>query len=70
MRFCVFNTILMVAFYATFGYFWWNMCKATDAVVSMKATLALPLIAIVLNVIAIRKILQDEILVRSLDRIR
>lgn len=70
IRFCVFNGILMVAFYLVFFFYWWLLKDDLMVTTSFKATLAMPLVAIVLDYMSFRKITQDEILVRSADRIR
>lgn len=70
MRFCVFNAIVIVGFYLTFGYYWWQMQSNVEMVVSLRYTLLIPLLAIAMSIFAARRILQDEVLVRSLDRIR
>lgn len=71
MRFCLFNGLLLLAFYPVFFLYWW-IDKATLAATSapLSAALVIPLVAIILEYMSYRKINQDEQLVRSADRIR
>ena len=82
IRLCVFNAILMVCFYGLFLFFWydlkalflffWYDLKAALEPVALNVRLALcfPLICLILDYLAIRNIGADEVLVRSLDRLR
>lgn len=71
IRLCVFNAILMLGFYGLFAFFIWVMeGKFTDIALNVKIALSFPIIALILNYLAIRNIGADEALVRSLDRLR
>ena len=71
IRLCIFNAILMLGFYGLFIYQIWDI-KQTVEVMSFTGKIALtfPLICLILDYLAIRNIGADEILVRSLDRLR
>lgn len=71
IRLCIFNAILMLGFYGLFGFFVWVLDgKMEDAILSVKIALSFPVIALILDYLAIRNIGADEALVRSLDRLR
>lgn len=70
IRLSVFNTILMICFYGLFAFFVWTIQGEMSASFSVKMALSFPLISLVLNYLAIRSIGADEVLVRSLDRLR
>lgn len=71
IRFCIFNAILMVGFYGFFGYLIYTMKQELgDLSVSVRIALSFPLINLILDYLAIRNIGADEVLVRSLDRLR
>ncbi|HCC51508.1 MAG TPA: DUF4293 domain-containing protein [Porphyromonadaceae bacterium] len=73
MRMCVFNALLMIGFCALFGFYIWQFGKSpelTGMKLNIRIWAAFPLIALVLNYLAIRNIGADETLVRSLERLR
>jgi hypothetical protein len=72
IRLCVFNGCLMIGFYAFFLFFFFYVVKGQhpEAVLNVKIALALPLISLVLDYLAIRNIGADEALIRSLNRLR
>jgi hypothetical protein len=70
IRLCVFNAVLLVGFYGVFAFFLWNVSRQPDFHFSVRFALALPLVSLILDYLAIRNIGADEILVRSLDRLR
>jgi hypothetical protein len=70
IRLCVFNIILL---FCTLGVFYFYIAvtfSKFSAIVNYKVFAFLPLIAIVLNYMAIRAIQKDEDLIKSIDRIR
>jgi len=69
IRICVFNAILLLGFY---GYFAFVVCilKAEGLSFSVKLASAFPLISLILDYLAIRGIGADEVLLRSLNRLR
>ena len=71
IRFCIFGGLMIVGFYALLGIQIY-LLKQVDggAAISVKFALAFPLISLVLDYLAIRNIGADEVLVRSLDRLR
>ncbi|MDR1121593.1 MAG: DUF4293 domain-containing protein [Dysgonamonadaceae bacterium] len=73
IRLCVFNALLMVGFYALIGFYLWQIGKSPelpDMEMNIRISAAFPLIAIILNYLAIRNIGADEALIRSLERLR
>ena len=72
IRFCIFNAILMIGFYALLGYYYWNAQKVAGAHfdLNLKIALTFPVVSIILDYLAIRNIGADEALVRSLERLR
>lgn len=70
-RFNVFNILLMVGYYALlFFYIWIGKQKLHADESFLCVPSSFPLISIILSALAIRGILKDEALVRSLDRLR
>ncbi|MCD8166301.1 MAG: DUF4293 domain-containing protein [Bacteroides sp.] len=70
IRMCVFSMVIMIGFYLVFGFFWYMLQRGFDGTFSLGFGLCLPLIAIILNYLAIRAIGKDEFLVRAADRLR
>lgn len=71
IRFCIFNALLMIGFYGFFFYFIYTLKgQLADFSFSVKFALSFPLISLILTYLAIRNIGADEVLVRSLDRLR
>lgn len=68
IRITVFTIILLMGLTGLFFYFVYF--GFTDVKVAFKVPMAFPVIAIILDYLAIRAIGKDEALVRSLDRIR
>lgn len=71
IRLSVFNAILMLGFYGLFLFFVYTIKSQIDVThLSIKFALALPVIAMIMDYLAIRNIGADEALVRSLNRLR
>jgi glucan phosphoethanolaminetransferase (alkaline phosphatase superfamily) len=71
IRLTVVNIILMVGFYLLFLFFIFiRNPEAGTTFEKIGAGIIMPAIAIILSYLAIRKIGEDEVLVRSLDRLR
>ncbi len=71
IRVCGFTTLMLLAIYATFGIYVFNMSNTLQAEsVQWGAALSMPFVALVLNIIAQSKVRADERLVRSADRLR
>ncbi len=68
MRIVVFTIILLLGLFGLFFYF--SYAAFNNAQVAYKVPMVFPLIAIIIDYLAIRAIGKDEELVRSLDRIR
>ncbi len=70
VRMAVFNSILLVGFYATFLVFMFVLKSELNASFNLSWTLCIPAVAVVLNYLAIRAIKHDEVLVKAADRLR
>jgi hypothetical protein len=68
IRLLVFSIILLLGLFGIFFYF--TYAGFDDAKVAFKIPVAFPLVAIILDYLAIRAIGKDEALIRSLNRIR
>ncbi len=71
IRICIFNAVLMLGFYAFFGYMAYQINQQIPNLdFTVRIVLAFPLISLILDYLAIRNIGADETLVRSLERLR
>lgn len=68
MRVLVFCMILILGYYGYFAFF--VLVGKGDGHFTPSLTAALPLVAFVLDYLAFRGIMKDELLIRSLDRLR
>ncbi|HKJ42938.1 MAG TPA: DUF4293 domain-containing protein [Sunxiuqinia sp.] len=68
IRILTFSIIIMLGLFGMFYFFTYYTFNGAD--VSFKIAVAFPLVAIILDYLAIRNIGKDEALVRSIDRIR
>lgn len=70
IRCCVFHSMLILGFFLLF-FFYWNLLRSELSVTTtFLFTCAVPVVALVLDYMAIRRIRYDENLVRSADRLR
>lgn len=77
LRLVIFSTILLVGYVAVYAFFAWLYGQKLQAALPgvefdfrLRFMAVLPVVAIVLNVLAIGGIRKDEALIRSLDRLR
>lgn len=70
LRMTIFNSLLLIGYYVAFLAFMFSIQKELDASFRIHWALCLPLIAIILNYLAIRAIGRDEVLVKATDRLR
>lgn len=70
IRMTIFNTILLIGFYLAFIAFYFIIKGDLEATFRIHWALCLPLVAIILNYLAIRAIGRDEVLVKAADRLR
>lgn len=70
IRMSIFNSVLILGYYAAFLTFMFVLEKNLGARFEVHWALFLPLVAIVLNVFAIRAIGRDEVMVKAADRLR
>jgi len=68
MRIIVFIILLMIGLFGLFFFF--TYYTFSEARISFKVSMVFPLVAIILDYLAIRSIGKDEALIRSIDRIR
>lgn len=69
IRMTIFNTILLIGFYLAFIAFYLVLSKELESF-RIHWALCLPLVAVILNYLAIRAIGKDEVLVKAADRLR
>lgn len=69
-RLALFCAILLLAWYGIYGLFVWMLGQRFDAAFHPTPWAAFPAIGCILSYLAFRGILKDEMLVRSLDRLR
>lgn len=71
IRLSIFNVILMIGFYLFFGFIFYKVYSVEELLFNkIGIGLIMPVIAIILTILAIRKIGSDEALVQSLNRLR
>lgn len=71
IRLSIFNIVLMIGFYLYFGFLFYQLITfETMAFQKVGVGIIMPVIALILTVLAIRKIGADEVLIRSLNRLR
>ena len=68
IRVIVFAILLMLGLFGLFFFF--THFAFSDAQISYQVSMVFPLVAIILDYLAIRAIGKDEALIRSIDRIR
>ena len=68
IRILAFTIILLLGLFGMFFYFTYSSFE--EVKVAFKVSVALPIVAVILDWLAIRAIGKDEAMVRSLDRIR
>jgi len=68
IRMLAFTIVLLLGLFGMFFYF--TYAGFDGAIVAFKAPITFPIVAIILDYLAIRAIGKDEALVRSMDRIR
>lgn len=68
IRFLVFTIILLLGLFGMFYFFTYYSFEGAE--ISFKIPVVFPLVALILDYLAIRSIGKDEALIRSIDRIR
>lgn len=69
VRITIFNALLLVGYYIAYGVFAYILGKTWGGF-ALEWTAALPAIALILDYLAFRAVMKDEMIVRSLDRLR
>ena len=70
IRMSIFNSLLLVGYYLSFLAFLFVLKEDLNASYRIEWSLCLPLVAIVLNILALRAIGRDELMVKAADRLR
>lgn len=70
LRLCVFNMLLMVGMMILFAYYILTAKNQIDGTLLFRVPLLFPLFGVLFTWLAFRGIRKDEILIRSIDRLR
>ena len=71
IRICIFNLVLIVGIAGLMYYYFAHAKNVLETTLHhFKITAVLPIVGAILNYLAFRNILKDEILIKSVDRIR
>lgn len=70
VRLSVFGGLLLIGYYIVAGVFVYIFKARYDADFTLNWTAAFPAVALILDYLAFRNIMKDELIVRSLDRLR
>lgn len=70
IRFCIFSGLLIIGYYLAFAAFVYVTKSAHDVDFTISWTRALPAVGLILDYLAFRGIMRDELMIRSLDRLR
>lgn len=70
VRMSVFNGLLLIGYYIVFGVFVYVFKSRYDADFTLNWTVAFPAVALILDYLAFRNIMKDELMIRSLNRLR
>ncbi|MFG6411362.1 MAG: DUF4293 domain-containing protein, partial [Bacteroides acidifaciens] len=69
IRMTIFNSLLLVGYYIAFIAFYFAL-KNDANMFRIGWALCLPLVSIILNILAVRAIGRDEVMVKAADRLR
>ena len=69
IRMSIFNSLLLVGYYIAFFAFYFAL-KNDENLFRIGWALCLPLVSIILNILAVRAIGRDEVMVKAADRLR
>ncbi len=70
IRIIVFCGLLLVGYYIALGAFVWMLQQRLGGSFAVSWTTALPAVALILDYLAFRAVMSDEMMIRSLDRLR
>lgn len=70
MRLCIFNSLLLIGYIVTYVVFIFMLKAHYHADFQLCWAASLPIVSLILTVLAFRKIMADDVLVRSLNRLR
>ena len=69
VRLSVFSSLILMGYYIVFGVFVYVFKSRYDADFTLSWTAAFPAVGLILDYLAFRNIMKDELIVRSLDRL-
>lgn len=70
VRISIFNGLLLVGYYIAYAVFVFILRRDYEADFTISWTASLPIISVILDYLAFRAIMKDELTIRSLDRLR
>lgn len=70
VRLCIFTGLLLIGYYIAYGVFVYLIGQELSAEFNLSWTTSFPAISLILTYLAFRGIMRDELIVRSLDRLR
>ncbi len=70
VRLCIFTGLLLIGYYIAYGAFVYLIGQELSAGFTLSWTTSFPAISLILAYLAFRGIMRDELIVRSLDRLR
>ncbi len=70
VRLIIFSGLLLVGYYVALGVFAYVLGKRLESDFTVSWSAALPAVALILDYLAFRAVMRDEMIVRSLDRLR
>ncbi len=70
VRLTLFGSLLLTGYYIVFGVFVYLFKSRYEADFTLSWTMAFPAVALILQYLAFRGIMKDELIVRSLNRLR
>lgn len=70
VRLTIFSGLLLVGYYIAYGIFAYILGDKYEASFNLSWVAGLPAVALILDYLAFRGIMKDEMIVRSLDRLR
>ncbi len=70
MRLCVYNILLMIGMLGMQAFYIYQVWKFLDTPVLFRFPVLLPVVSVIFTILAYRNIREDELLIRSVDRIR
>ncbi|MDE7377838.1 MAG: DUF4293 domain-containing protein [Paraprevotella sp.] len=70
VRLCIFTGLLLIGYYIAYGAFIYIIGQQSEASFTLSWTTSFPAVSLILTYLAFRAVMRDELIVRSLDRLR